>query len=87
MIFLFCLKDKKANLFEKPFAVRSAAEAIRSITNVAQSKDSILSQFPSDFALYELGRLNQETGVISVPPEPVHYSEVADLVNPSEVSA
>jgi len=80
MIHLFCVKDLKAGLYEKPFTGRSIPEAIRNIGQVAADKKSMLNAYPKDFALYQLGSVDQETGRVSVPEEPVFITTVFEVM-------
>jgi len=77
---VFSIKDKKANLFNQPFAVRTAAEAMRSVAQAAQDAQTSLGSFPEDFALYLVAHFDDDTGVMHVPKEPTRIEEISNLI-------
>ena len=65
MIKLYAVRDEKAELFLTPWPCNAVGQAIREFTQAcAPGQQSALSQYPRDFALYEIGVYNQETGVL-----------------------
>lgn len=67
MLKIFCLKDDKHGRFLRPFFATHAGEAYRSITMELRKSQSMLSQFPGDFSLWEFGEWSEESGLFSLP--------------------
>jgi len=63
-LMIVALKDRAADLFGKPFYVRTAAEAVRSLTDEANNKESAINRHPEDYDLFELGHFDEDTGRI-----------------------
>lgn len=62
---LFSLCDLKANSFNRPFAEASIASAMRSFTVLANDpKAGLVNQFPDDYALFQVGSFDVETGAL-----------------------
>jgi len=62
---LYCIRDVKAELFNRPFAAQSDVLASRAFYSAAMSPESELSKFPDDYSLWLIGTFNDETGVLS----------------------
>lgn len=75
------LKDTAARVFGTPFFVQHAAQAIRSLKDEVNSKDSKsdVNQHPSDFELYELGTFNEDSGIVVCHESPVLIARAKDL--------
>jgi len=62
---LFSLHDLKARTFARPFAEESTASAMRSFSVLANDpKAGLVNQFPDDYALFEIGTFDKETGIL-----------------------
>ena len=61
---LFSIKDVKVGSFTGAFVFPSAAIAARTLGSQAQ-RDSVLSAYPEDFDVYDLGGIDLETGIIT----------------------
>lgn len=59
------LKDRAINAYNRPFVVRTTAEAVRSLTDEANTKDSEISKHPEDYDLYLIGYFDDQTGDIT----------------------
>lgn len=76
---LFVVKDVKANIHTNPHFLRSTAEALRSWEVVANDDNSMISKFPNDFNLYELGILDEETATFHPHKSPVDLGAAASV--------
>lgn len=61
---MFAVYDIKSQIFGSPFFSVNANTAVRSFAAAANDPNSEISQFPTDFILYELGSFDDTTGVI-----------------------
>lgn len=61
---IYSVKDNKAGHFVNPFPSRGVTDAIRSITEVANNKESMLYKFAPDYSLYLVGKMDDLTGQI-----------------------
>lgn len=81
---LISLLDRKANAFLKPVAAGSEAEAIRSIQMTLKQPEGLLSQFPEDFAVYEVGSFDVRSGELTPTIPPRHVANVGGLAGVSK---
>lgn len=61
---IFSVYDKKAEYFMQPMFSRNAAQMIRDLSDVVADSSSVLSKHPHDFALYQLGFFDADSGAI-----------------------
>ena len=68
---IYSIRDAAANVFTSPTMDLTDESAIRGFSQAVNNKDSLMNFCPSDFALYRIGDLNVETGIIEPvsPPE------------------
>lgn len=60
---IVALKDKVSGLFMQPFFVPAVGVAYRTLQDeAARDKDFVVAKHPDDFALYQLGTFEEETG-------------------------
>lgn len=59
---VFSVVDNGAKVFMAPFVVRHEAEAVRSVLQAVQSGDSMVSKYPQDFFLFQIGTFDDVTG-------------------------
>lgn len=82
---LFAVRDLKANVFLKPVADLNVASATRSFGLVVNEGSSMISKYPADFALYEIGDFDEVTGMITVAPAPTSLGIGTDFVEEKKV--
>lgn len=82
---IIAIKDTAARVFGTPFFVQHAAQAIRSLRDEVNSKESKsdVNQHPSDFELYEIGTFNDDTGLVVCHEAPVLIARAKDLQDPA----
>ncbi|WNK13467.1 MAG: nonstructural protein [Microvirus sp.] len=79
------LKDTAARVFGIPFVVQAAAQAVRSLRDEVNSKESTsdVARHPDDFELYEIALFDEDSGAVSVI-EPIRMiARAKDLRDPS----
>lgn len=59
---MFAMLDIKSKSFTKPILERTVGIAVRSFKQAANDPSTQLNAFPTDFALYEIGTYDDETG-------------------------
>lgn len=77
---IVAVKDRAVNAFGTMFHVRTAEEAIRSLLQEANNKQSNINAHPEDYDLYNLGTFNDETGQITTNGAPTVIVRAQDLV-------
>jgi hypothetical protein len=67
-LFVVSVKDRAADVFNRPFFVPHRNVAIRDFTDEVNrtAADNQLSKHPDDFDLYLLGEFNDATGEFSI---------------------
>jgi len=82
MLFIFAVKDLRADCFLTPWFAKNVPEAMRELTQVARDPKTTLNQFASDFALYQLGSLEQKDGHVAPAGDaPIHICIVDALLD------
>ena len=81
---IVAVKDTAARVFGTPFFVQATAQAVRSLRDEVNSKDSTsdINRHPDDFEIYEVGVFDEDTGVIT-PHEPRLIARAKDLKDAS----
>jgi len=79
-LFVVCVKDRAAEVFNRPFFVPHRNVAIRDFTDEVNrsAADNQLNKHPDDFDLYLLGEFNDNTGefVMNTPQVLVRAKDV-----------
>ena len=57
---VFSVLDVKANVFNRPNAHGTTAEALRNFAVLVNNKETLFNQFPDDFCLCELGSFDRD---------------------------
>ena len=67
-LFVVCVKDRAAEVFNRPFFVPHRNVAIRDFTDEVNraAADNQLNKHPDDFDLYLLGEFNDNSGEFSI---------------------
>lgn len=77
---VFAVFDKKTAAYMQPIFQMSRGQALRSFMDTVEQKDSLFCKHPGDFALYELGTYDDESGKLASWDPPVFVCEAADLL-------
>ena len=72
--------DSAAGAFARPFFVPSVGLAVRSFRDEVNraAPDNPMHAHPDDFVLFELGELDDNTGLITPLPAPVSIARAKD---------
>lgn len=74
----YSIYDVKDQSFAMPMFVKNDDIAIRNIV-AAAGQGSLLSMFPQDFELYQIGEFDAETGHLEPLEEPRYIGRVLDF--------
>lgn len=71
-LLIVSVRDSAADLFGRPYFVGTQGIALRSFTDEVnrESEDNQLNRHAKDFALYELGEYDDNTGQITTHDQP-----------------
>lgn len=75
------LKDTATQAFGTPFFVHAPAQAVRSLRDAVNDKDSKsdIARHPEDFELYDIGEFDELTGQITARNSPLFVCRAKDL--------
>jgi len=78
---IVCIKDTAARVYGVPFVVQASAQAVRSLRDEVNSKDSTsdVKNHPGDFELYELAYFAEDSGAVSPLDPPQLLCRAKDL--------
>lgn len=72
MMNVYAIKDDKAQTWQGCYTFANNALAIREFDSAfKQGKLGLMNEYPGDFCLYQVGVLDERTGVITAHLEPV----------------
>ena len=63
--FVYTVYDSKAEVYGMPVYHEARGEALRAFSDAINGEAGLLSMHPEDFTLFEIGRYNQKTGLIT----------------------
>lgn len=90
MILLVCsVRDSALDAFMRPIFVPTAGMAVRSFQDEVKNPDSPMAKHPEDYALFELGTFDEESGKLVNLPSPrqlVRGSDVKESVDARRIS-
>lgn len=67
---LYTVYDAKTAEFDRPLPFKSHGEAVRSFVMALKNKDTIIGQFPQDYALFHTASFSGQSGIIKPLPAP-----------------
>lgn len=80
--FVVSVKDRAAEIFNRPFFVPHRNVAVRDFTDEVNrsAPDNQLNKHPDDFDLYLLGSFDDNTGMFEMEPAPVVIVRAKDVL-------
>jgi hypothetical protein len=69
---IFAIYDSKAETYNNPYFALTTGAAIREFELAVQNNDSMLSKYPEDYTLFEIGTFDDSTAEIM--PYAAHVS-------------
>lgn len=80
MFTVLSILDKKAVEFQMVFLAKSATVGLRMFVDaLTRGEDSVMRQHPEDFALYEVGFFDEESGNL-IPGGPTIVAEAEQVL-------
>lgn len=80
MILIMCaVRDSAVDAFMRPFFVPTTGMAVRSFSDEVRNGESPMHKHPEDFALFELGTFDEESGRCDNLPSPRQLVRAADI--------
>lgn len=76
---MYSIRDRKAQVYQTPFSALNIEVALRMLKASLQ-KTGLMSDYPDDFSLYEVGEFFDDSGMIKAT-EPTFIIEVKDLMD------
>ncbi len=61
---MYCIKDEKTGVFFHPYFMTHDVMAKRMFQGTIRRRDSLLREFPEDYALYRIGTYDENTGMV-----------------------
>lgn len=77
----YSVYDEKAEFFTVPFFASNTHVAVRSLDRLVNDDSTTVHQFPDDFTLYEIGKFDQDTGLITPLDKPKFIIKATTLYN------
>ena len=84
---IYAIYDSKAEAFMQPFFSGTAGLALRTFADAANSPDTVIAKYPSDFELFELGVFDDQTGKFEIYEHRKPLGFAIEYVNKAEQSA
>lgn len=78
----YCVRDRKANVCNRPFAERDHVMAIRGFEQLVQNPETPLSKWPADFELLHLGEFDEATAKFSNLEMPLVLADGMQFTRP-----
>lgn len=75
--FIYCVYDKKAQVYGNPFYSVSAAVALRDFGHAAKTAENQISMYAEDFSLWYFGSFDDQAGRMEFS-EPQHVANAID---------
>lgn len=80
--FAYSVYDNKVGTFSQPFFAVHVQVAVRSIIAVAHDLDTTIGRHPADYALYQVGEFDDQTGELR-PCHPLSIGTVLSMLPPT----
>ncbi len=79
---VFTIYDQKAQAFLPPFFLPTAAMAVRTFTNCANSDTHQFGLNPQDYTLSEIGTFDDNTALLLTHDTPIVLGSAYEFINP-----
>lgn len=81
----FSLLDIKTGIYNAPFFMAHAGQAIRACTDLGQDPNTTVGRHPADFQLCQVGTFDDQTGMFAIGT-PIPLGTVASFLPPKAVT-
>lgn len=76
---VYSIRDIKGKGYSEPFLAHTHGEAERSFSELVKDPKTLVSKYPEDYALYQIGRYDHKTGLLSALDMPQHLTEAVNI--------
>lgn len=76
---MYAVMDTQAETFGSPFLIQTDGLALRTFHEAALNPKTEISKYPMDYVLYNIGKYDDETGML-LPEEPKRLSTAAAAI-------
>lgn len=83
MIRVFAIYDSKGKVFTHLHSALNGAVAERDFKTACNAQQTDYFKYPDDYALFECGAFNQDSGTIESHKTPIKIADARQLLNPS----
>ena len=80
----YTIFDLKAQVYHRPFFMRSHGEALRTFIDMATDTNTSIGQHPEDYALYCIGGFDDDRGIISATEAHHSLGKASELLPPPQ---
>lgn len=80
---MYSIQDIKSDSFAPPFTANNEEVAKRTVQQALQG-ESLLSSYPEDYRLFEVGTFNNTTGEIEIEKQPKWVANLTEFSQPKE---
>jgi len=84
MLEAYAIKDKKTGFFLRPTFASSIVAVTRELEQILKKKDTTLSLYPADFAIYRVGKFDEVEGLFLQQTAPDFIAEIVSFINPMD---
>lgn len=77
---VYSIYDSKAEAYMQPFYAETAGLALRTFSNAANSPESVIGKYPSDFILFEVATFDDKTGSFDSYKQPKNLGLAVEYV-------
>jgi hypothetical protein len=80
LLYVYSIYDKKIEVYNTPFFFSDHISAARAFGRLQLDPQSMLYAYPDDYALYQIGEFDDQTGIVS-PVTPPKYIQSYEIPN------
>lgn len=77
---IYACYDCKGEEFKWPMFFNNKAQAVRTFQRLARDKETELGQYPLDFSLMFMGKMDMDTGAITPNKAPINMGIAANFI-------
>lgn len=82
---IVAIKDTKASLYQHIHTIRTNQEALRELQIAVNDDKTMISRYPTDYALYQIGTVDDVSGAI-ISMQPLFIVDAITLKQRKEVA-
>jgi len=79
ILFVACVRDAKTDVYSQPMFFVTRGVAIRSFSEECESTTSALNKHPQDYAMFQIGTYDDNSGALVSLPQPQQIALAMDF--------